>query len=215
MRFSISDIIKIDIFMKKRVKLKYDKQKIFDAYLKFLKSNKKIILIEYKGKELNSFYGITKDLEEVKIPLRFRISFLFKYNIQKYIIRLINQLHGGEFKNKVYRLFGAKIGKEVRICEGANIDESFLDLIKIGDGSIIGSDVKILAHEVTIKHLRFGRVNIGKQVVVGTNSIIRGGVSIGDGAVIAMDSLVNKDIPAREEWGGIPAHKIKKLRKLI
>lgn len=48
------------------------------------------------------------------------------------------------------------------------------------------------------------------DVWIGTNVIILAGVKIGKGAVIAAGALVNKDIPACEVWGGIPAKKIKK-----
>ena len=57
-------------------------------------------------------------------------------------------------------------------------------------------------------------MQIGKQVLVGADAIIRSGVTIGDKAVIAMDSLINKDVPAQDEVGGIPEHEIKKLKKL-
>ena len=40
-------------------------------------------------------------------------------------------------------------------------------------------------------------------------------VHIGDGAVIAAGSVVTKDIPAFEVWGGIPARFIKKRKKSL
>ena len=39
-------------------------------------------------------------------------------------------------------------------------------------------------------------------------SLVLPGVHIGKGAIIAAFSLVNKDIPDGEVWGGVPAHKI-------
>ena len=47
-------------------------------------------------------------------------------------------------------------------------------------------------------------VVIGNNVFIGMNSIILKGVTIGDGAIIAAGSLVNKDIPEGEIWGGNP-----------
>lgn len=47
------------------------------------------------------------------------------------------------------------------------------------------------------------------DVWIGVNSTIIAGVTIGKGSVIAASSLVNKDIPSCEIWGGIPARKIK------
>jgi len=54
-----------------------------------------------------------------------------------------------------------------------------------------------------------GDVIIGNDVWVGRNSTIMSGVKIGDGAVIAANSTVVKDIGCYEIWGGNPAKKIK------
>jgi acetyltransferase-like isoleucine patch superfamily enzyme len=51
---------------------------------------------------------------------------------------------------------------------------------------------------------------IGNDVWVGTNCLIRKGVTIGDGSIIGMGSIVTKDIPPYEIWGGNPARLIKK-----
>ena len=50
---------------------------------------------------------------------------------------------------------------------------------------------------------------VGNDVWIGTNSIIVGGVNIGDGVIIAAGAVVTKDIPAYEIWGGNPAKKIR------
>lgn len=50
---------------------------------------------------------------------------------------------------------------------------------------------------------------IGNDVWIGTNSTIRGGVTIGDGAIVAMGSVVTKDVPPYAIVGGVPAHIIK------
>lgn len=93
------------------------------------------------------------------------------------------------------------------------MDDSFPELITIDDGCIIGEHVTILAHEFTIKKMRLGRVHICKQALIGVLSVIRSGVTIGDSTIVAMDTLVNKDVPAYTEVGGVPSHKIKKLRE--
>lgn len=54
----------------------------------------------------------------------------------------------------------------------------------------------------------YGDVHIGNDVWIGYNATIIGGVNIGDGAVIAAESLVTKDVPAYEIYGGAPAKKI-------
>lgn len=57
----------------------------------------------------------------------------------------------------------------------------------------------------------YNRLHIEDYVFIGTRSIICKGVTIGDHSVIAAGSVVIKDVPADEVWGGNPAQFIKKL----
>lgn len=50
---------------------------------------------------------------------------------------------------------------------------------------------------------------VGNDVWIGTNSIIVGGVKIGNGSIVAAGSVVTKDIPPCEIWGGNPAKRIR------
>lgn len=54
-----------------------------------------------------------------------------------------------------------------------------------------------------------GTTIIENDVWIGTNSIIMSGVKIGKGSIVAAGSIVTKDIPPCEIWGGNPAKKIK------
>lgn len=51
---------------------------------------------------------------------------------------------------------------------------------------------------------------IGNDVWIGDNVLIKGGIKIGDGAIIAMGSVVLHDIPPYTIVAGIPAKEIKK-----
>ena len=51
-------------------------------------------------------------------------------------------------------------------------------------------------------------IKIGDDVWLSSNVTILKGVSIGDGAVIAANSVVNNNVPSYEIWGGSPAKKI-------
>lgn len=59
--------------------------------------------------------------------------------------------------------------------------------------------------------VRTSPVIIGDNVFIGTRCVINKGVSIGEGAVIAAGSIVCKNVPAWEVWGGNPAQFIKKI----
>lgn len=50
---------------------------------------------------------------------------------------------------------------------------------------------------------------VGNDVWIGENVVVVAGVHIGDGAIIAAGSVVVKDVPPCEIWGGNPARKIK------
>jgi acetyltransferase-like isoleucine patch superfamily enzyme len=51
---------------------------------------------------------------------------------------------------------------------------------------------------------------IGNDVWIAAKCIIKAGVTIGDGAVVGMGSVVTKDIPPYEIWAGNPARLIRK-----
>lgn len=54
------------------------------------------------------------------------------------------------------------------------------------------------------------QTKIGNDVWLGVRSIIKGGVTIGDGAVIGAGSVVTKDVGPYEIWAGNPAKLIRK-----
>ena len=79
--------------------------------------------------------------------------------------------------------------------------------VELHDEVEIGSHCSIYSVN-TIDNTR-GKVIIEAGACIGSHSVIMPGVTIGSGAVIATHSLVKKDIPACEVWGGLPATYIK------
>ena len=107
-----------------------------------------------------------------------------------------------------YRNIGRmKIGNQVGFAF-SNMDIIFPEGIEIGDNSSIGWRTQLLTHEFTQDHIRLSKLKIGENVLVGAFSVVRGGITIGDNAIVAMNSFVNKDIPPDEVWGGVPVRKI-------
>ncbi len=89
-----------------------------------------------------------------------------------------------------YRMMGAKIGSNVLI-NSKNVAD--LSLLEIGDNSAIGGSATIIAHSFEKGGLKLEKVKIGKNVIIGLNSIILPGVEIGDNAVIAAGVVVPKN----------------------
>jgi acetyltransferase-like isoleucine patch superfamily enzyme len=51
---------------------------------------------------------------------------------------------------------------------------------------------------------------IGRDVWIGANAVILGGVTIGDGAVVAAGAVVNRDVDPGAIVAGVPAREIRK-----
>jgi serine acetyltransferase len=84
-----------------------------------------------------------------------------------------------------------------------------------GPGTMIFSSAQDFAtreSKLVTPPLRFGKVTAGKFVSVFSGAIIGPGVTMGDGAVVAAGSVVIRDVPPREFWGGNPARLIRKLQ---
>lgn len=108
------------------------------------------------------------------------------------------------------RMAGVQIEGPCFLGPHVSIDTLRPDLIKIGAGSVITQGTVILTHFIKDDCMYYGKVNIGRRVFVGINTIIANSVTIGDGALIGAGSIVTKDIPSAEVWAGNPARYIKK-----
>lgn len=56
----------------------------------------------------------------------------------------------------------------------------------------------------------YKKTTIGNDVWIGSNCLIKGGITIGNGAIIGMGSVVTKSVGEYEIWAGTPAKLIKK-----
>lgn len=170
----------------------------------FLRGSQRVLIIKYVGEKLN--VAQEGRLFWTKNPLVTRFNIL--------ICNLASKLPACEFKNKLYRLIGVKLGREVVIAQGVGIDALYPELITIHDGAVLGLECVILTHETTVDTFRLGRIEIGKQAMIGVRSVVRSGIKIGEGSQVGACSFVNKDVGDFELVGGVPARKIKSIRKL-
>lgn len=144
-------------------------------------------------------------------------------NIKKFLQKI---KYGVRFDSKSYinylRNIGMEIGERTFIFDPrtTNIDETRPYMIKIGNDVQITSGVTILTHGYDWSVLKgvygevlgsSGRVKIGNNVFIGTQTTILKGVHIGDNVIIGANSLVNKDIPTNCVAVGNPCRVIMSL----
>ncbi|ANU23873.1 acyltransferase [Planococcus donghaensis] len=108
-------------------------------------------------------------------------------------------------KNWLYKTFlKMKIGKHSSFALMVMPDVMFPEKITVGENSVIGYNTTILAHEYLIDEYRLGDVVIGDRVMIGANTTILPGITIGNGAIVSAATLVHKDVPAGSFVGGNP-----------
>lgn len=127
---------------------------------------------------------------------------------------------GGKMRCRLERLRGVKIGKHVFLGGGNILDRVRPDLITIEDYVSLAGGVYILTHSNPTTPLReiLGKsshvvapVHIKRGAWVAINVVILPGVTIGENAIVAAGSVVNKDVPPYTIVGGSPARVIKKI----
>lgn len=120
------------------------------------------------------------------------------------------------------RKMGCHVGKNTFFGDYVRMDTSYADMIYIGDYTHITSGCRLLCHQRDLKGYcagdnaaelgyRTGEIHIGKGVMVGMETLIMPGVTIGDGAIIGAGSIVTKDIPAWTIATGRPARVVKSI----
>lgn len=121
-----------------------------------------------------------------------------------------------------------EIRDDVAFSSGVHV--SCIQSILIDTGVLIGSRVYISDHnhgtykgddqsspDVPPAKRRLGgagEVIIGKNVWIGDNVIVLGPAVIGDGAIVASNSVVRQNVPPRTIVAGIPARPIKRFEEI-
>lgn len=124
------------------------------------------------------------------------------------------------------RKMGCHVGKDVFFGDYVRMDTSYADMIYIGDYTHITSGCRLLCHQRDLSNYyvgdnaaecgyRLGEIHIGKGVMVGMETMIMPGVTIGDGAIIGARSMVTKDIPPYCIAVGSPAKVIKQIPQRV
>ncbi|KUJ51525.1 capsule biosynthesis protein CapG [Chryseobacterium sp. JAH] len=137
-----------------------------------------------------------------------------------FLYRLILKLHNlyhymiQKIYLKVCIAKGLKVGKNVRFVEVPEFGtEPFL--IEIGDDTTFSNNIRFVNHDggqnalhffEKYKDVRtFGRIKIGKQCLIGADSIIMPGVEIQDNCVLGAGSILTTSMPKGSVYAGVPA----------
>lgn len=112
------------------------------------------------------------------------------------------------FANLMFRMLGAKLGKNVQFNSKFVYDAT---LLEIGDNTVVGGGAIINCHIVERGKLKLRKVKIGKNVTLGSHCTIMPGCEIGDNAIIGASAVLLKDskVESRDVWFGIPAESLR------
>ncbi|WP_067727119.1 acyltransferase [Oceanobacillus damuensis] len=147
----------------------------------------------YKVSRANSLWQIYKTVPFWKVVKNFIVIQLARYT--PFL----------SAKNWLYRTFlKMQVGDETSFALMVMPDIMFPEKITVGRNCVIGYNTTILAHEYLIKEYRIGEVIIGDEVMIGANSTILPGITVGDHAIISAGTLVHKDVPPGAFVGGNP-----------
>lgn len=114
-----------------------------------------------------------------------------------------------------------KVGSNTRILTSISNFGSEPYLIEIGDNCTITSGVKFITHDASIgialkyinierivnnkKYELMARIKVNNNCMIGVNSIILPGVTIGPNSIVGAGSVVTKDVPPGVVVAGNPA----------
>lgn len=163
-------------------------------------------------------YMVEMSNEAMKITAELNGAYHTPEEICEIFSRLIGKSVDKSFS--MFPPFYTDCGKNINIGKNVFINSCccFQDQggITIGDGALIGHKVVMATLNHDFMPERRGDtipkpIAIGKNVWIGSNSTILGGVTIGDNSIIAAGSLVNKDVPPDMVVAGTPAGVIKSI----
>ncbi|MBI1318840.1 MAG: hypothetical protein GC168_07805 [Candidatus Hydrogenedens sp.] len=122
---------------------------------------------------------------------------------------------GGNVGMRTHKGGSIRIGDEVFISDYVLLQVN--DTVEIGNGAYLGPYVVLRDTNHTFtgtdQHWRYTPVDtrpirIGANAYIGSSTYVLPGVTVGEGAVIAPGSIVNRDVGPLEVWAGAPAIRV-------
>jgi acetyltransferase-like isoleucine patch superfamily enzyme len=133
-----------------------------------------------------------------------RNSILLKYFMNS---ALLEPISPRKLRPALLRFIGCKVGKNVFIGQHVTIDAGYADLIMLEENVHVAGHTIFLCHQRDLSNYsigddysrlgyRIGKIHLMKGCLIGTNTLILPGVTVGEGAIVGAGSLIAKDIPA-------------------
>lgn len=155
------------------------------------------------------------------------MKFIFKSPrkiFYKFISLLSNLPMPGHWRWRILKFAGIRFQfdkdesrKFIFIGQDCVFDSVYPEDISIGNFVHITLGCILLTHYLDTSmrgiNWRHGRLSIGRGAFIGARSIICKPVTIGEYSIIAAGSVVTKDIPPYQMWGGNPAKYIKDVTR--
>ena len=133
-------------------------------------------------------------------------------------VRLRLLINPGYYRQYLKRQ-GVRIGENSVVIFPGYIDGRLPYLLEIGNNVIVSRMVTILTHDAATAYagdlIKVGRVAIHDHCFIGANATILCNVQIGPDSIVGAGSVVTRDIPAGEIWGGNPARFICRTKEYI
>ncbi|WP_297678068.1 acyltransferase [uncultured Bacteroides sp.] len=174
--------------------------------------------LNYSEKE----YGKVSLWQVIRRALKtYKDVFLLKFGMNSW---LLSPFLPRKIRPAILRSVGCHVGKDVFVGDTVHIDAGHADMLTIEDHAHIAGGVRLLCHQRNLRDYCVGDdyaklgyiikpVVLKKGCLVGMESFVMPGVTIGEGAIVGAGSLVTKDIPAWTIATGRPAKVIKQIPK--
>lgn len=120
------------------------------------------------------------------------------------------------------RKMGCHVGKGCFIGDNVRIDTGHADMITLEDGVSVAGGTRLLCHQRDFSRYFVGSdynklpytikpILLKKGCLIGMESFVLPGVTVGEGAIVGAGSLVTKDIPAWTVATGRPAKVVREI----
>ena len=165
-------------------------------------------------------YGQVSVWQVIKrVLVTYRRSFFLKFFMNSW---LLSPFLPRRVRPWAMKKIGCHVGKGCFIGDNVRIDGGHAEMITLEDGVSIAGGTRLLCHQrdfsnyyVGSDYLKLGYIVkpiiLKKGCLVGMESFIMPGVTIGEGAIVGAGSLVTKDVPAWTIATGRPAKVVKQI----